>query len=244
MISAYIGKFNGLCSFIAFHLSLCIFTILPHPAPFFFLLLSSHSSRPMTADQPTWHSHLAFPSGSKREVSFGHFMKHSYTACCYSVSHWVLTYMASNVFACITLRIWWLSVSCCSYPFVWITCAILSMLFTKALNTAVRASIFSSWHNWTECLYPNKEVKVAVTNDVRFCMVYGLHGVWWTTASCSVEVWSTFLIILTPSDQRRQQARQQKCKWMLCFIRETVLGLTWVHILWLTYRKQINKMIL
>lgn len=30
----------------------------------------------MTADQPTWHFHPAFPSGNKREVSFGrHVMK-------------------------------------------------------------------------------------------------------------------------------------------------------------------------
>lgn len=34
----------------------------------FFVTSSSH---PMTADRPSWRSHPAFPSGSKREVSFG-----------------------------------------------------------------------------------------------------------------------------------------------------------------------------
>lgn len=95
----------------SFHASLCILTIFPVLAPLhlLLLLLSSHPSQPMTADQPTWHSHLAFPSGSKREVSFGHFIKHSYTAWCYSVLHCVLTCVTLDMSACITLRIWWLS---------------------------------------------------------------------------------------------------------------------------------------
>lgn len=69
------------------NLSLCILTILPPLASLYilFFLLSSLPSQPMTADQPTWHSHLAFPSGNKREVSFEHFIKHSYTAWFYSL---------------------------------------------------------------------------------------------------------------------------------------------------------------
>lgn len=88
----------GLKILIPIHPSLCILTIFPVLAPLQpLLLLSSHPSQHMTADQPTWHSHLAFPSGSKREVWFGHFMEHSNTAWCYNILHCVLIFFKMRV---------------------------------------------------------------------------------------------------------------------------------------------------
>lgn len=84
------GPTDSACSakiLISIHLSvhpstptLCLL-FLTQPPLLLFLLLSQ-STQPMTSTQPTWHSLHVFPSGSKREVSFGRFWKHCNTAWC------------------------------------------------------------------------------------------------------------------------------------------------------------------